>query len=139
MNNSAEAKKVVEFGRYSGKIEHFINNDPACIMGFKDTAVPYSSYLAAILSISRDVIPGIVDVVKGKVRGFYEDMVKGRKVVVVTDTPYDRGKLYAEVIARRYKKLEEKYNMKGMIFVTTSPFKIHSIDEIMVTPRMALT
>jgi len=133
MHKRKEAEKVKEFGEESsGKISHYINDDPACIMGFKGTAIPYSTHLATILSIGLDVIPGVIDVVKGKVKGFYQSMVKGRKVVVITDTPYDRGSIYARLIAKRYKELEKRYNMRGFMFVTTSPFEMHSVEDILV-------
>jgi len=128
MHKKKEAEKVKEFGENSRrKIENYINDDPACIMGVKDTAVPYSSYLATILSIGRDVIPGVIDVAKGKVKGFYGDLVKDRKIVVVTNTPYDSGAKYAELIEKRYRELEKRLNMRGLLFVTVYPFSINHI------------
>jgi len=101
MHKIREAEKVKEFGEESsGKIRDYINGDPTCIMAFQETAVPYSSHLVSVLSIGLDVIPGVIDVVKGKVKGFYQHLVEGRKVAVITDTPYDRGSLYAELIAK---------------------------------------
>jgi len=126
-----KAIRIKEFGEaYAGKIRDYVGNNPACIMGFQDIAEPYSLHLATFLSLTNDVKHATVDVEKGRVKGFYKGQVYGRKILVITETPFDRGSANAKLIAKRYLELERKYDLRGFAFVTVNPTSFHDIEEI---------
>jgi len=125
--------KAARFSRhYFGYLLHHIGNSPTCIMGFENTGTPYSAKVYEMFEDRHpDIKHGEISVNNGKITGFRKDCIQNRKVIVITENPRDRGFVYASDITETYRRLKDRYNIKGLEFITVEPFKIYQAEELM--------
>jgi len=102
------------------------------LWGFENTGTPYSSKLYKQFEYRHpDIKLSEISVKDGRIIGFRKEYVQNRKIIVITENPRDRGALYTSDIARKYESLKDRYNIRGLTFITVDPFGVIAAEQIL--------